>query len=546
MKLTNYYNELILVENKKQAKQIISSLGKTMPSFDEEKYNYLMKLIEEADPSNNNKYMGRIAKWFIYFFNELDQWIETEVDKFVLNNFKVDINEHLSSFHHFAEMANPPEKFRSLTNIDSKEWNDYDVWKIKFLKFANEYNKSKVNTKEGKRGQQVLFEDDKVIVYKITSKQGMAYCGKDAPWCVTMPASGFYDHYINGGKYYFLVLRNKEIPITEEMLEVGHGGKGQVHSQFSLPNKEGYAMIALLIDSEFNVFSHNNTFTDFGNNTKGIDLVNIESYNSIIGYDLNELLENLGINDLNNKSEEELINLVNKISSYIRYIDNPSEQVQLAAIKVTSYSIRHIDNPSEEIQLEAVTTTPDSIQYIDNPSEKVQIEAVKLRGYFIRYIKNPSEIVQIRAITTTPDSIEFIKNPSEKIQLAAVNQSGFAINYIDNPSEKIQLAAVKRNGNSIQYIKNPSEEVQLAAVKKNGISVTYIINPSEKVQLTALNTTPDSIEYTVNPTTFTKYYYERKYENKEPYNTELEKKYQHYINTGELLNEHYQRIKQLF
>ena len=583
MKLSSYYNDLLLVENKKQAKQILSSLTSKVEGLN---FNDLLNKIQKADPTDTNKYMGKIAKWFaIYIFDNRDNLNPNELDQYL-----DDINEHIDAYDYFSNMPNHPEDFKPLVDIYSKEWNDYETWKSSFLKFSNEYNKGRVNTREGKKGQQVLFEDNKVIVYKILSKQGMAYCGKDAPWCVTMPASSFYEHYTKGGNY-FIIIRNKEIPITKEMLDVGHGDKGQIHRQFTLPNKEGYAMIALLIDSEFNIVAPEDSFTDYGNITKSIDDVDINKYNSELGYNLDDLLNSLGINDYKNINLEELITknskyfkvlissnidindnlkvLAVKNNAYnIQYIKNPSEQVQLEAVSVTndiiklienpteqvknisvkrnSYNIRFIKNPSEKLQIDAVSKTGDSIEYINNPSEEVQLAAVNESVFAIQYIDNPSEEVQLAAVTKNAKAIEYINNPSEKIQLAAVNENGKVIEYIRNPSEQVQLAAVNQKGKYIMYIDYPTEKVQLAAVKLDGISIRSLENPSENVQIEAVKQNRKAeieIEY---PTAFTVYYYKRKYKNKEPYDNELEKKYQHYINTGELLNEHYQRIKKLF
>lgn len=108
--------QYLLFENKKQAKQLFSNLKNKYPNFTTE-IDILFDKVLDTDPSSNNKYMGRIVKLVIDIIkgNEEKMFSNDKVNSKAFFNMTLRninyIKEHLSSFHHFAEMANPPERF---------------------------------------------------------------------------------------------------------------------------------------------------------------------------------------------------------------------------------------------------------------------------------------------------------------------------------------------------------------------------------------------------------------------------------------------------
>jgi len=75
---------------------------------------------------------------------------------------------------------------------------------------------------------------------------------------------------------------------------------------------------------------------------------------------------------LNKQSEEEQIEAVQKLGSYIRHINNPSEKVQRIAMENFPKGIMWIKNPSEEAQLISVGSDIWNVYYIKKPTLKVQ------------------------------------------------------------------------------------------------------------------------------------------------------------------------------
>ena len=76
---------------------------------------------------------------------------------------------------------------------------------------------------------------------------------------------------------------------------------------------------------------------------------------------------------------------------------------------------KFINDVTEEEQIEAVQKNGYDIRYISNPSEKVQLIAIQQEGAIIKHIENPSEKVQLAAVDNNLFAIMNIKNPTFKV-----------------------------------------------------------------------------------------------------------------------------------
>lgn len=170
--------------------------------------------------------------------------------------------------------------------------------------------------------------------------------------------------------------------------------------------------------------------------------------------------------DINDISEEKLIELIKARPSLIKRLIDPSEAVQLAAVEAEPEMLEFIYNPTERVQLAAVSGFGDTIRFIDNPSEAVQLAAVKKSPYWALAAiaeKNirPSEAVQLTAVKLDGAAVHWLIDnnitPSLDVQMAAALQSGYSIISVGSINPKILLnAQVKRNAlkTLLMYIKD--------------------------------------------------------------------------------------------
>ena len=144
----------------------------------EEDFNKLT----EIDPSNNKKYIEWICAQYIngYFISEITDVLEL-----------------------FIKLANKG----LLANTDIYNYTTLDDLKNTLSQITDTKTKSE-EKKDIKKGANRVFNEDKVLIYNITTSEASDMYGKNTKWCITGKDSlfGFYNKI--GVNFYFIINNN--------------------------------------------------------------------------------------------------------------------------------------------------------------------------------------------------------------------------------------------------------------------------------------------------------------------------------------------------
>ena len=96
-----------------------------------------------------------------------------------------------------------------------------------------------------------------------------------------------------------------------------------------------------------------------------------------------------------------------------------------------------LDNASEAEQIDVIERSPFNISDIRRPSKTVQLVAVSKQGYALGHIKRPSYEVKLAAVKQNGRAIGYVKNPSEELQMTAIKENPLAFLCIRTPSVNV-------------------------------------------------------------------------------------------------------------
>lgn len=129
------------------------------------------------------------------------------------NKYLLWIAKQLSKGHTSPDITSTIQFFHNNTNRFSVK----DIFKYEDLKdlenIVKEIGLSNRQCKEkDKDGAVTLYEDDKLIVIRVDTKEAMVLYGSNTKWCVTMEEQQYYEDYVSqGNKFYIVICKNTSV-----------------------------------------------------------------------------------------------------------------------------------------------------------------------------------------------------------------------------------------------------------------------------------------------------------------------------------------------
>jgi hypothetical protein len=151
------------------------------------------------------------------------------------------------------------------------------------------------------------------------------------------------------------------------------------------------------------------------------------------------------------KTEEFILQMIDKNGYVIGYLDNPTEEMCMRAVISNPYAIHDIKNPTEKMLLRAIEKGNGIIFSIANPTEKMMSLALKTQGLYNSCRKMPQYYNAVLVyMKKYGSSLKHIRRKLKTYELckAAIESSPYAIKFVNKSTLKkhpdlIQLASAK-------------------------------------------------------------------------------------------------------
>ena len=202
--LREYIQYFLLFEGK------METLEKKFPNVE-------VRMLAEADPSNNKKYL-------IWMVKQVDQGAKTE-----------DVIPSIQFFH------------RNVNKFDEKDINRYTAKELEdtIKEISSQKSKSQ-ERKESKEGSEKIYEDENVVLVRVDNKKACMTYGMGTKWCITMGNQTYYEQYVSSNViFHFIIHKNSDDPKFSKIAIASKRGKDNkiievdLFDAHDIPYKEG-------------------------------------------------------------------------------------------------------------------------------------------------------------------------------------------------------------------------------------------------------------------------------------------------------------------
>ena len=452
--------------------------------FPEEQAKYIINLITEFDPTQNNEYtawmVGKYTTGGIPDWEDLDNLCSTAIARYNdlkrTNNLKLE-HKDIGKIPNLEDLQYIVSLYDSVEAISQNQ------------KLKNQEAKLFADKKAT-----LFYDDGRVKVIIPHTQEASNFFGKSTRWCTTSrndggePENSQFKRYTSKGPLYIVIAGGQKFQFHFET-----GNYMNAMDNFISPNE---------LAEKFPVLY--DIFTPITEKV-GTLVLNRNPSKALQRRKVKQDPDNIGL--IFEPEEDIQLLAIREDAKTLLMIKKPTEKAKKVAIKLSPYLITRMteDQVNDELKMLAIKCSASVFQYIKNPTEQMNLQAVQIDGELIRFIKDPSEKVKLAAVTQDGDALRYIKDPTEQMKLIAVSNSPYVISSIASPSEKIQLFAVNKDPDSLQnFPVFPTERVQLAAVSQSGLSLQWLYlkirlgehDPiSDRVKQEAIRNEPTSIKY---------------------------------------------------
>ena len=144
---------------------------------------------------------------------------------------------------------------------------------------------------------------------------------------------------------------------------------------------------------------------------------------------------------MENKTEEQLIEIVTKDGMQLEFIQHQTEKICIAAVQENGFALQYVQQQTEKICVEAIKSYGCyALQYVQEQTELICHEVIKDCGlYALHYVKNRTESFYITVVKNYWWLLEDIENQTLPICIEACKQNKKAFKYIHKNTFQIDV-----------------------------------------------------------------------------------------------------------
>ena len=218
----NYLNEALLAEGRlEDAKDRYPELNKL---------GYIDKMASE-DPTNNNAYLGWMAKRLNDFFS-LTQGAGEEQSSMREEHVE-DIIGITKQFHQNKQRLQKKDIYQYKAYEDLKDAID--------ALGQTRSQKRKFEKEQAMEGSEIIFEDENFFAIRPFTRQASCHYGAKSKWCISARGNGYFDQYTSEGKGFVFVRMNNMVSSSDQEREFAlvFDRDGDLESTFDIEDVEG-------------------------------------------------------------------------------------------------------------------------------------------------------------------------------------------------------------------------------------------------------------------------------------------------------------------
>ena len=218
----NYLNEALLAEGR------LEDTKERYPELN--KLGYIDKMASE-DPTNNNAYLGWMAKRLNDFFSMTRA-----------------AGEEQSSMReeHVGDIISLTKKFhQNKQRLEKKDIYQYRAYED--LKDAldalgqTRSQKRKFEKEQAMEGSEIIHEDENFFAIRPFTRQASCHYGAKSKWCISARGNNYFDQYTSDGKGFVFVRMNNMVSSSDQEREFAlvYDRDGEMETTFDIEDVEG-------------------------------------------------------------------------------------------------------------------------------------------------------------------------------------------------------------------------------------------------------------------------------------------------------------------
>ena len=221
-KWQNYLNEALLAEGRlEDAKDRYPELNKR---------GYIDKMASE-DPTNNNAYLGWMAKRLNDFFS-MTQGAGEEQSSMREEHVE-DIISITKQFHQNKQRLEKKDIYQYRAYEDLKDALD--------ALGQTRSQKRKFEKEQAMEGSEIIFEDENFFAIRPFTRQASCHYGANSKWCISARGNNYFDQYTSDGKGFVFVRMNNMVSSSDQEREFAlvYDRDGELETTFDIEDVEG-------------------------------------------------------------------------------------------------------------------------------------------------------------------------------------------------------------------------------------------------------------------------------------------------------------------